>query len=210
MRRSVSLCLSAVLLLVLAGGARADDKKEKDKDAGPLALKVVAKKDTYTWDAGGKTPKEFKKELEDIAEALKKKPPQPVKLPNPPTVDLVLQIVNNGKEDVTVYVGGDPNVYTLELKGPGVIDLMGPAAFTADFRFPKKVTLAPGKSHEIAIAQLKDGFRGASRNVYWTEPGEYTLAATYQLSDDKGGKGLLLKSEAVKLKVEEKKGEDKK
>jgi hypothetical protein len=44
-----------------------------------------------------------------------------------------------------------------------------------------------------------------SRNLYWTEPGEYTLSATYQLSDDQGGKTKLIKSEPVKLKVEEKK-----
>jgi hypothetical protein len=201
MRLVILLSLSAGLLLTLGGAARADDKN----DEGPVTLKVVAKKDTYTWDAGGKTPKEFQRELDELAEAMKKNPRPPIKLPNPPTVDLTLEMVNTGKEEVTIYVGGDANVYTLELKGPGVKDMAGPLALTADFRFPKAIKLAPGKSYEIPLTTLKDGFRGVSRNLYWTEPGEYTLSATYQLSDDKGGKGKLIKSEPVKLKVEEKK-----
>jgi hypothetical protein len=201
MRLAILLSLPAALLLTLTGAAQADEKK----DEGPVTLKVVAKKDTYTWDAGGKTPKEFNKDLDDIAEAMKKNPRPLIKLPNPPTVDLVLEMVNTSKEDVTIYVGGDANVYTLELKGPGVRNFMGALALTADFRLPKPVKLAPGKSHEIPLTTLKDGFRGVSRNLYWTEPGEYTLSATYQLSDDQGGKGKLIKSEPVKLKVEEKK-----
>jgi hypothetical protein len=201
MRLCISLSVSAALLLALSGVAGADDKK----DDGPVTLKLVNKKDAYAWDAGGKTPKEFQKQLDEIAAAMKKNPRPPITLPNPPKVELTLQVVNTGKEDVTVYVGGDPNVYTLELKGPGVRDFMGELALTADFRLPKGITLAPGKSYDIPITQLKDGFRGVSRNVYWTEPGEYTLTATYQLSDDKGDKTKLLKSEPVKFKVEEKK-----
>jgi hypothetical protein len=192
--------LPALALFALAVPLRAE---EKAKGAGPLELKVVAKKDTYAWDAGGKTPKEFKKLLDDLAEAIKQG--KDVKLPEPPAVDLVLQVVNTGKEEVTAYVAGDTNVFTLELKGPGVASLAPQLAFTADFRLPKAVTLAPGKSYDVPLKRLVDGFRGASRYVYWTEPGEYTLTATYQLSDADGGKGALLKSAPVKIKVEEKK-----
>ena len=46
--------------------------------------------------------------------------------------------------------------------------------------------------------------RGVTRNVYWTEPGEYTLSVSYQLSDQQGNKTLLLKSEPVKITVEKK------
>jgi hypothetical protein len=205
MRRYILPCLVAALLVSLTDAAPADEKK----DAGPLVLKIKANKDKYAWDAGGKTPKEFKKALEEIAEAMKKNPRPAVKLPDPPKVDLVLEIVNDGKEDVTVHVGGDPNVYTLELKGPGVMTFTPPLAFTREFRVPKAVVIAPGKSYDIPVTQLKDGFRGASRFIYWTEPGEYTLTATYQLSDARGEKGALLKSKEIKLKVEEKTGKEK-
>jgi hypothetical protein len=183
-------------LMLGAGPARADDKS-------PIKLKIVAKKAEYAWDRDV-TPKEFKKALEDMADRLKKgedigSPPKP------PAIDLVLQITNTGKEDVTIHVEGTPNFWTFELKGPGVIDLKPRLAFPAIYRLPKAVTLAPGKSHEIPVKQLSDGRMGISRWIYWTEPGEYTLSATYQTAGPKGSIGETLKSEPVKLKVEEKK-----
>jgi hypothetical protein len=67
--------------------------------------------------------------------------------------------------------------------------------------------VVPGtrKVYSFPIAHLRDGHRGVGRNVYWTEPGEYTLTATYRLSDQDGGQGPLLTSRPVKLKVEDKK-----
>jgi hypothetical protein len=85
-----------------------------------------------------------------------------------------------------------------------VVAMNSGLAFTADFRLPKAVTLAPGKSHEIPVKLLADGSRGMSRYVYWTGPGEYKLAAKYTLSDKDGGKGAELKSEPVKITVTEK------
>jgi hypothetical protein len=146
MRRGVPLVLSAAVLLAL-GSARADEPKEKG--AGPLVLKVMVRKDKHTWDAGGKTPKEFRKELEDLAAAEKEKPGSVRNLPDPPAVDLVLQVVNTGKEDVAVFVGGDANVYTLELKGPGVVTLANPVPQTLEFRGSEPVALRPGKSYDI-------------------------------------------------------------
>jgi hypothetical protein len=106
---------------------------------------------------------------------------------------------------VTIYVGGDSNVYTFELTGgAGVVTLGSALAFTADFRPSKPVTLAPGKAHEIPVKQFSDGNRGLSRYVYWTGPGEYKLAAKYTLATKDGGKGTELKSEPVKITVTEK------
>jgi hypothetical protein len=83
--------------------------------------------------------------------------------------------------------------------------MSNPVAVTLDFRGSQEVTLGPGKSYDIPLTHLRDGHRGVSRNLYWTEPGEYTLTATYQLADKEGNKGPLLKSKPVKVKVEEKK-----
>jgi hypothetical protein len=193
---TIVCAMTAALALGCTTSAGADDKA--------LELKIVSRKDTYTLDTGGKTSKEYHKMLEDIAAALKnrQKAPQP---PRPPMVDLTLQIKNTGKFDVVINVEGDNNVVTLEVKGPGVIDLRPLVGFTADFRLPKAIKLEAGKTHEIAIRALSDGFRGASRWIYWTEPGEYTIGATYQLATIQGGKGTLLKAEPIKVKVEEKK-----
>ena len=194
--RGLSL-LAAALLVGNTGSLQADEKN-------PLELKIVAKKDAYTLDTGGKTSKEYQKMLEDIATAMKKreKAPQP---PRPPMIDLTLQIKNTTKADWFIYVEGDANVVALEVKGPGVIDLRPQLAFTADFRLPKQVKLEAGKTYEIQVKALADGFRGNSRWIYWTEAGEYTIGATYQLANGEGGKGPLLNAEPIKVKVEEKK-----
>jgi len=184
--------------------ARADEPKEQSKkDAGPLELKIVAKKDKHVFNAGGKTPKEYRALLEQIRDEIKKGKFEG-KVPTPPAVDLVVQIRNTGKQDWVVFVGGDANKVTLTLKGPGVIDLNPPLAFTLEFRLPKEVRLAPGKHFEIPLKQLSDGHRGVSRNLYWTEPGEYTLSAAYQLAMPDGEPGPVLTSAAVKLKGMEK------
>lgn len=189
------LFLAAVAALFGFGSFAAADEKN------PVVLKLVAKSDKYKVDLGGKTADEYKKNLEEMAK--KSAAGELLRPPAPPKVDLLLQITNTGKQAVTVYVGGDPNVYTFELTGgAGSVNMNSGLAFTADFRLPKAVELAPGKSYEIAVKQLSDGSRGASRFVYWAGPGEYKLTATYSLSDTDGGKGTVLKSEPVKITVE--------
>jgi hypothetical protein len=192
-----------ILIAAVAFFFSASASAEEKKSEGPVALKLVAKTDKYKFDGGGKTPAEYKKELEDIA--AKSKKGGLVRAPKPPAVDLVLQLTNTGKGDVTIYVGGDTNVFTFDLSGgAGVVTMNSGLAFTTDFRLPKAVTLAPGKSYEIPVKQLSDGSRGMSRFVYWTGPGEYKLSATYTLADQDGGKGAVLKSEPVKITVTEK------
>src|SRR5262245_839163 len=191
--------LAMMALLVLGVSASAQDKKP----AGPVTLKLIAKTDKYKFDGGGKTPKEYKAELERIAKLIadgkEAEPPKPL------TVDFVLQLTNTSKEEVTIYVGGDSNVHTFELTGePGVVTMRNPVAVTADFRLPKAVTLAPGKSHDIPVKQFSDGMRGISRLIFWTGPGDYKLVAKYALADKDGGKGTELTSEPVKITVTEK------
>lgn len=193
----MKLLIAVTLLGAFAATTSADDKKP---DA-PVALKLVAKTDKYKFDGGGKTPAEFKKHLEEVAKAQKDgKLAQP---PKPRAVDLVLQIVNTSKEDVTIYVGGDSNVYTFELTGgDGVVSMGSGLAMTLEFRLPKEVTLAPGKSYEINVKLLADGTRGAGRYVYWTGPGEYKLTAKYAVGLTAEGRPVALKSEPVKITVE--------
>lgn len=183
-----ALTVACALSVLAAPAARADEKE-------PLELKLVLKKDKYDWPYD-LAPADLEAKLK---EAAKKKG---AGLPRPPAVDLVLRITNAGKEKVTVYVNGDPNTYTLTLKGPGVQTATPLLAFTADFKFPKPIGLEPGKSHDVPVKALSDGFRGASRYVFPTAPGEYTLSATYQLSDRDGGKAAVLQGNEVKLTIE--------
>jgi hypothetical protein len=199
MRAGFLIAGIAAGLFVPSGPTSADDKKP----AGPVVLKVASKKDKYVFDGGGKTPKEYKEDLEALAKNLEKG--ERVRPPKPIPVDLVLQLENTSKESVTVYVGGDTNVYKFELTGgAGVVAMNNPVAFTADFRLPKAVSIDAGKTYEIPVKAFADGNRGFSRLVFWTGPGEYKLIATYILADKEGGKGAELKSEAIKIIVAEK------
>jgi hypothetical protein len=167
-----------------------------------VELKLIAKKETYPWPYG-LGPKELEQSLKELIQ--QRKQMEAVEFPTPPAVDLVLEIKNTGSERTTVYIDGDVNVLTLQLKGPGVVTADPGLAFTADLRPSKPTELAPGKSVEIPIKYLADGFRRGGRYIYPTAPGEYTIAATYQLATAEGAKGPVLKSGEVKLKIEEKK-----
>jgi hypothetical protein len=190
-------------VLAVAGSTPAQDKKDDKKPAGPIVLKVVSKKNKYVFDGGGKSPKEYKEELEGIAKKLEKG--QRATPPKPIAVDLVLQLENTSKEAVTVHLGGDPNVYTFELTGgAGVVTMPNPVPMTLEFRLPKAVTIEAGKTHEIPVKAFADGGRGISRLVFWTGPGDYSLTAKYKLTDKDGGNPKELKSEPIKIVVAEK------
>ena len=77
----------------------------------------------YPLELQGKTPTEFRSELRRAG---------PEHLPPPPTVDLVLEIHNGGREVLPLRVGGEGTELTLELQGPGAISV--PAGRHARFR----------------------------------------------------------------------------
>jgi len=185
--------LAACGFALLAGGATAAEKES-------LELKLAGKTNTYAWPYA-KSQKDFEASLNDLK--AKKRMGEKIIWPAPPTVDQVLRITNTGKEKVTIYVGGDPNVIALTVKGPGVIAIEPSYSSTTELRLPQPVALEPGKSHDIAVKWLADGFRTSARYIYPVAPGEYTLSATYQLSTAEGGKGPLLKSDEVKFSIAE-------
>lgn len=182
--------------LIVAGCMTASVAHAQD---AKLELKIVGVAEKYVLDRGGKSKEEYEQQLRGGGKGFAKSLPAP-------KVDLKLQIVNTGKDAVGVFLGGDPNVVTLELKGPGVVEVRPLIAMTREFRLPKLVSIEAGKSYDIPLPKLSDGARGVSRNVYWTEEGEYTLSASYMLSADNGGEaGPRLQSAPVKIKVELKK-----
>jgi len=190
--RSLHTLIAAGVVFLGATSALADEKQS-------LEMKIIAKKDTYPLDLAGKSADEYRKMLTESA-----KKEMFARLLKPPAVDLVLEIKNTGDKGMTILVGGDPNVVTFDLKGPGVYQLHPMLAVTQEFRLPREVILEPGKAHEIPIKFLADGMRNVGRYIYWLDHGEYTLAATYQLSATADGvKGQLLKAEPIKLKVVE-------
>jgi len=175
-----------------------------DSPEVPLEARLVARKDTYALDLGGKTPEEIRTE---IKQAYKTR-----KYPPVPAVDLVLEVTNTGKEGMRVsFEEGNQTVLTLDLRGRG-------AAAVGNLKSPdtkpvKFVELGPGKSRSIPITSLLHSY--GTRQTYWTEPGEYTLRArlrtvalTNRNAPKEGGPApgrrfVTLTSNLIKLKVVE-------
>ena len=128
-------------------------------------------------------------------------------------VNLMFEIKNTSDKPVKVWTSGDPVVMTV--KGKGALNLDPRLAFTEEFRLPKSVEIAAGKSHTNGLVTLMSGFRGRAHYSYWTEPGEYEIVATFKtamLPAPKGAKegmdgyGIVtLTSAPFKVTVEEKK-----
>jgi hypothetical protein len=197
--------LTAMAVLGLAVSlARAEDKKEEPKQPDlPVKATLKAKKDSYTLDLGGKSADEFKKMLKDAEKT--------GKVPDAPKVDLVLELKNTSDKDVDIWISGDPVVLNLDLKGKGAESVMARRFFTQEFRVPKAMTLAAGKTHEIVIGSLTYGHRGVAMQAYWTEAGDYTLAASFKTGIKPAPKGTkdngdgfgacTINSEPVKITV---------
>jgi hypothetical protein len=90
----------------------------------------------------------------------------------------------------------------LALTGPGAVTVENMVAMTMEFRIGAPVNLAPGQSHDIKISSLAFGMRGITQYAYWTEPGDYTLAATLVYGQGDGKPQGKVESGAAKLKVE--------
>jgi hypothetical protein len=196
----MTMRLPLMLILLAAPQLALAEEKKTPKDDVGLELKVILKNDTIEWDADEKSRAEFKASLE---KQLKRMPPERIVVPPLTPFEATVQVKNTSTSAVTILVAGDQHILTFDLKGPGVVALSPPRAATREFRVGRSVTLEAGEKFEIPIHKLCDGFRMMTRDIFWTDLGEYTLSATYRLG--LGGKEVVLKSEPVKFKVEGKK-----
>src|SRR5262249_54721326 len=139
-----------------------------DPPGVPLELRLTSKKDTYTLDRGGLTAAEYINQIKKTSESA---------VFPPPAVDVTVELRNTGNKDLTFWSDGDPVIITLELKGKGALNVVPKIPITLEFRMPKALTLAPGKSHTYTFSSLLSGMRRTTHASYWTEAGEYTLTA---------------------------------
>jgi hypothetical protein len=187
-----ALLLCGFASIALAQG-RPRPKIEAEKS--PLEAKLIAKTDSYKLaaDQSGK----------DFAEKLKA--PDRKELPEPPKVDLVLELKNPTDKPVTVVLDSDAGALDLVLEGPGAVTVEGRKIFTREFRIGKEKVIEPGKTLELPITSLKFGFRGVAQHAYWTEPGEYKIAAVLRWPDPAaaaGGGRKVWQAAAEPVKVE--------
>jgi hypothetical protein len=136
----------------------------------PVTAKLVVKQETYVLPA------------QQQGEAFRKRiraEEQLENLPEVPAVKLVLVIHNTSDEPVSIWPRGGIDEPELSVTGAGIVEPEslqgGSGSFSATT--PQPVIL-PGKKFRVPIKSLNP--EGSSVGiVYWTEPGEYQISATY-------------------------------
>jgi hypothetical protein len=153
----------------------------------------------FALDLKGKTAKEFRQELVQAKDAL----------PEPPLVNLSLELRNTSDKDLAIHIGSKGSELRMDLKGPGVVTSKTADHFGADFLIPKTVIRKPGQTSELPISRLVFGSRENVQAAYWTEPGEYTLSLQYKVGisrpDGSDFRYLWLRSPPMHLQVQFKK-----
>jgi len=157
-----------------------------------LSATLIADKDTYKLDPA-QSGKDFRDKLANLQKNREKAPAAPA-------VDLTLRLTNTSDKDVQIAVGGDATQIELRLDGPGAVTVPNNVMMTMEFRIGRPVTIAPGKSYDVKITSLGFGMRGISQAAYWTEPGDYSLSATFLCTKDDGTQ-IKVSSDAAKLKL---------
>jgi len=186
-----SLIALASLTLLTAAPAPAADTAPAPKAAGPITAALVLNKDTYVLNPA-QSGQAFRDKLEQMKKELKSPPASP-------KVDITLRLTNISDKPFTFRIGGDESQISLKLDGPGAVTLPNMLAMTMEFRSGNPVTIAPGKTYDIAITSLTFGMRGVAESAFWTEPGNYLLVATLTAAKDEGQ--VVYTTEAAKITV---------
>lgn len=199
-----TLTILLTSLLAQAPPVADDDPEPPRVAAGPVTLKLVAKKKAYRLDTGGRTAKEY-------LEAIKAGRAAPV------PVELELVITNNTNKTIRVQIRGNEvnrwvTGWTLTLSGKGAVR-GGPYWSGEKDRPPAAfATLKSGGKGVIPLSKLTS--HSASVQVYdhyWTEPGDYSISASLMVPvalnwDEQRSRGtfktMTLKAPAIKLSVE--------
>ncbi len=140
----------------------------------PLEARLIVKNGTYGLDPG-QSGEAFAKELKEKA----KDPSGRIRPPAPPVVDMTFELTNKSKSTITIPVGSDDARLELKLEGPGAVTVPFQQMHTLEFRVGRPLDIEPGKSTEFTISRLHFGERGDTFAAYWTQPGTYTLTASY-------------------------------
>ncbi|OAI40782.1 hypothetical protein AYO40_04300 [Planctomycetaceae bacterium SCGC AG-212-D15] len=161
---------------------KTEEKGKTDPAGAPLELKLIAKKRKYVFDSErlGKSAAEYRKELEGYRAA-----GSGFVAPEPPAVDLVLQLRNIGDKELVLQLGGNGTSYVAvpQLDGPGAVNLEWAGRYNRRGLVPPvEVKLAAGATHELPIRQLKSSPEVSQPDgiwySYWTQGGAFKLHFT--------------------------------
>jgi hypothetical protein len=165
---------------------------EPSRSELPLRMRLVAKRSVYQLgpevallkkeldrqgrleearNSSGKSPRErLKDQLEHLGRH---------RYPDPPAVELVLEITNRSQQPVEFWWRGDAVRVDLTMQGPGAITVSPPGLHTTELRIAEATRLGPGEIYRRPITRLAYGVRDDTEWAYWTQPGQYTLTASF-------------------------------
>lgn len=93
-------------------------------------------------------------------------------------VRLRMRLTNTGNHPLSFFYGPDTGCVLLTVRGSGALHLPYCGDVTLELRIGQPVTLAPGKSREFVISELKCGSRDLDRWLI-TRPGDYQISAIF-------------------------------
>jgi glycerophosphoryl diester phosphodiesterase len=99
-------------------------------------------------------------------------------LPPPPRIDLILELKNVSDEDVMIWPRGSITSPDLIVEGEGVVQPENLTSASGRISSTSvQPTIKPGKTYRVSIESLNP--RGGTPWIFWCEPGEYSIKATY-------------------------------
>jgi hypothetical protein len=210
-RRPVLLLCLALLPGAPAGCAPRKVVQVPTAEVAPLRLTLHARTTVYALDLGGQAPDEYRAALvaqvHDFGVHGPGFSPDGQAAKPTPQVDLELEIRNTSPRDVEFDVGGFGDLLTLQVFGPDLFRIERPGDAMLDPgrepARPKRVKLAPGESYFEPVTRLETSHPHRVCRWYWTQPGEYTVVATWQLPGPGRPDGPVYQSNPVTLTVRE-------
>jgi hypothetical protein len=191
----------ATVAVLALGSLSGDGQAQRGRGAAPvqpaapitLEAKLILGKDNYTI-----TPEQtgdgFRQRIRAGARG--------GTMPAPPDVDMTLELKNTGTAPVVFAIDSDASSVGLALAGPGAVTADSNLAMTMEFRLGRPMSVAPGQTYTIPIKSLRFGVRGISKMAYWTEPGEYTLTASFTTHPpNQSDRPVTITAPAVKIQV---------
>lgn len=115
-------------------------------------------------------------------------------------ITLTLRLTNTSEEAITINYGEDTSTNTLIIDGPGALNLKFNGMMTADYRMGAPTKIAPGKSMEFSVTELRYDKRDFSRWLL-TKAGEYAIQLKFITHVDR--KKLEVTTNKITLKVKE-------
>jgi len=145
------------------------------REQPPVTARLIVKRKTYRLRAEHLTP-EFRRRIE--AE------PDVNQLPPVPKIRLILELKNTGTTSLSIWPRGGIDVPDVTVSGDGLVRPVNLKSFGGQFSATTpQPEIRPGETFQISVRSLNPHNDGLN-NVYWTQPGDYRISASYPVYEN--------------------------